>query len=184
MEATPSPRQLLPSGATTRARRGHQLIPGSTPYFKRALISWPAIAHATDHQLSRDPVTSQKNAKKTTSQLTPARDCLGWETSRDNSGSGGQSALPRWPVETDDLFLPMTATRAFAHDKEEARSWILSPDLLPHWCWLAGSPSPTKLTGCKVVSYWVRSGCSQQTIPSSFPLHRWPGSPPQRRSVS
>lgn len=33
MEATPSPRQLLPSGATIRARRGHQLIPDSTPCF-------------------------------------------------------------------------------------------------------------------------------------------------------
>ena len=40
------------------------------------------------------------------------------------------------------------------------------------------------LTGCKVVSYWVRSGRSQQTIPTSPPLHHRPGSPPKRRSVS
>jgi hypothetical protein len=35
------------------------------------------------------------------------------------------------------------------HDKEEARPWILSSDLLPHWCWIAG---PANARSCRIGS--------------------------------
>ncbi|KAK1826564.1 hypothetical protein QBC39DRAFT_364157 [Podospora conica] len=168
MEATPSPRQLL----SPQARRGHQLIPDSTPCFKRALISL-AVDCPCD-QRRRSPVTfpGPKTCKKddlSSHQLTPG---LG-----DEPRQRWVRRAVGWPVETGDLFLPMAPTRAFSHDR--GRSAFLDPLVARVGSRMVAFPNKPE-----VVSHWVRSGRSQQTIPASLALHRGPGSPPQRRSVS
>lgn len=80
-------------------------------------------AHLVGRRLTMRPTDRLPKACKKYDLSIDARtrltDCRGWETSRDSGGSGG----PRWPVETGDLFLP---SNGLSHDKEEARSWILS----------------------------------------------------------
>lgn len=130
-------------------------------------------AHLVGRRLTMRPTDHlPKTCKKYDLSIdarTRLTDCLGWETSRDSGGSGG----PRWPVETGDLFLPMASPTT--KKKRVPGSSHTGPDASLVLARRVTFPNNKKLTECKVVSYWVRPGHSQQTIPafSSSPPRAW-----------